>query len=102
MKLSINPILAWFTLGLVVAGSRWPREWPDGDQVALRERMSLLLIFAAPGAMLLWGASFIGADHARRDELLTWRRVVLMSIGIVHLLLTGRVLFIHRRWPFVA
>jgi hypothetical protein len=52
--------------------------------------------------MLLWGAASYGADHDRGTQFLTWRSSVLLMFGIVHLLLIARVLFIHRRWPFVA
>jgi hypothetical protein len=38
----------------------------------------------------------------RREQFLTWRFGVLLTIGIVHLALIARVHFIHRRWPFMA
>jgi hypothetical protein len=99
---STHPWLAWFALAVLVVGCRWPQVRPDGDRVFLRDRLALVLVFAAPLSMLFWSAAFYGADHGRRDQFLTWRSSVLLMLGIVHLLFITRVLFIHRRWPFVA
>lgn len=99
---STHPWLAWFAVIGLVAGSRWPRVWPDGDQVALCARLALLLVFVAPLAMLLWSAGFCGADHDLRNQFLTWRSMVLLSFGVLHVLVIARVLYIHRRWPFIA
>ena len=67
----------------------------------MRTRASAFLLFAPPLAMYLWAAAFYGAERDGGYGPWSWRYAVLVGFALLQLAITGWVVFLHRRAPFL-